>query len=57
MTCFFGLWCAGAELGHGGRRQGEGRGRVVPMDRAGAVKGRREAWTEGLDRRVTSRSG
>ena len=52
-----GLWCAGVELGGGGRWRGEGQVGTCRADRLGAVKDGREAWTEGLGGRVTSRSG
>ena len=51
------LWCAGVELGGGGRRRGEGQVKMCRADGRGAVKDRREAWTEGLGGRVTSRGG
>jgi hypothetical protein len=54
---FLGLWCAGVELGGGGRRRGEGEVETCRVDGLGAVKDRREAWTEGLGGQVTSRSG
>jgi hypothetical protein len=52
-----GLYCAGVELGGGGRRQGEGQVGTCHADGPGAVKGGREAWTEGPEGRVTSRGG
>ena len=42
-----GLWCAGVELGGGGRWRGEGQVGTCPVDGPGAVKGGREACTEG----------
>ena len=51
------LWCAGVELGGGGRRKGEGQVEMGCADGPGAVKNGREAWTEGLERRRTSRGG
>jgi hypothetical protein len=53
----FGLWCAGVELGSGGRRRGEGQVETCRANGPGAVKGEREAWTEGLRGRVTSHGG
>jgi hypothetical protein len=52
-----GLWCAGMELGGSGRRQGEGQVGTCRVDGPRAVKGGREAWTEGPEGRVTSRGG
>ena len=52
-----GLWCAGVELGGGDRWRGEGQVETGHDDGPGAVKGGREAWTEGLERRRTSRGG
>jgi hypothetical protein len=52
-----GLWCVGVELGGSGRRRGEGQVRTCRADGPGAVKGGREAWTEGPGGRVTSRGG
>ena len=52
-----GLWCVGVELGGGGRRRGEGQVEMCRAYGPGAVKGRREAWTEGPGGRVTSRGG
>ena len=52
-----GLWCAGVELGGGGRWRGEGQVETGRDDGPGAVKGGREAWTEGLERRRTSHGG
>jgi hypothetical protein len=52
-----GLWCAGVELGDGGQRRAEGQVGTCRVDGPGAVKGRREAWTEGPGGRVTSRGG
>jgi hypothetical protein len=51
------LCCAGVELGDGGQRQGEGQVGTYRADGPGAVKGGREAWTEGPGGRVTSRDG
>ena len=52
-----GLWCAGVELRGVGRWRGEGQVGTCRADRLGAVKDGREAWTEGLGGRVTSRGG
>jgi hypothetical protein len=52
-----GLWCAGMELGGSGRRQGEGQVETCCVDGSGVVKGRRDAWTERPEGRVTSRGG
>ena len=52
-----GLWCAGVELGGGGRLQGEGQVGTCRADGLGAVKDRREAWTEEPEGRVASRGG
>ena len=52
-----GLWCSAVELGGGGRRRGEGQVETCRADGPGAVKGGREAWTDGPGGRVTSRSG
>ena len=52
-----GLWCAGVELGGGGRLRGEGQVETSRADGPGAVKGGREAWTEGPGGRVTSHGG
>jgi hypothetical protein len=52
-----GLWCAGVELGGGGRWQGEGQVETCRADGPGAVKGGREAWTERPEGRVTNRGG
>jgi hypothetical protein len=52
-----GLWCAGVELGGGGRRRGEGQVGTCRTDGPGVVKDRREAWTEGPGDWVTSHSG
>jgi hypothetical protein len=52
-----GLWCAGVELGGGGRRRGEGQVGTCRADGPGAVNDGREAWTEGPGGRVTSCSG
>jgi hypothetical protein len=38
-----GLWCAGAELGGGGQRRGEGQVGTCRADGPEAVKSRREA--------------
>jgi hypothetical protein len=51
------LWCAGVELGGGGRRRGEDQVGAWRADGPGAVKGEREAWTEGPGGRVTNRGG
>ena len=45
-----GLWCIGVELGGGGRWRGEGQVETGHADGPGAVKGGREAWTEGPER-------
>jgi hypothetical protein len=52
-----GLWCADVEFGGGGRWRGEGQVGTCRADGLGAVKGGREAWTEGPGGRVTSRGG
>jgi hypothetical protein len=52
-----GLWCVGVKLGGGGRWRGEGQVGACRANRPGAVKGGREAWTEGLGGLVTSHSG
>jgi hypothetical protein len=52
-----GLWCAGVELRGGDRRREEGQVETCRADGPGAVKGEREAWTEELGDRVTSRGG
>jgi hypothetical protein len=52
-----GLWCVGVELGDGDRRRSEGQVGTCCADGPRAVKGGREAWTEGLGGRVTSRGG
>ena len=52
-----GLWCAGVELGGGGRRRGEGQVGTCHADELKALKDGREAWTEGLGGRVTSHGG
>jgi hypothetical protein len=52
-----GLWCAGVELGGGGRRRGEGQVGTCRADGPRAVKDGREAWTEGPGGRVTSHGG
>jgi hypothetical protein len=51
------LWCAGVELEGGGRWRGEGQGGTCRADGLGAVKDRREAWTEGPGGWVTSHGG
>jgi hypothetical protein len=51
------LWCAGVELGGGGRRRGEGQVETCRADGLRAVKDGREAWTEGPRGRVTSHGG
>jgi hypothetical protein len=51
------LCCAGVELGGDGRRGGEGQVEMCRADRPRAVKGGREAWTEGPGGQVTSRGG
>ena len=51
------LWCAGVELGGGGRQRGEGQVGTCRADGPGAVKDGYEAWTEGLGGRVTSHGG
>jgi hypothetical protein len=53
----FDLWCADVELGGGGRRRGEGQVGTCRADGLEAVKGGRNAWTEGPEGRVTSRGG
>ena len=45
------------ELGGGGRRRDEGQVGTCRVDGPGAVKDRREAWTEGLGGWVTRRGG
>jgi hypothetical protein len=52
-----GLCYAGVELGGGGRWRGEGQVETCRADGPGAVKGVREAWTEGPGGRVTSHGG
>jgi len=52
-----GLWCSAVELGGGGLRRGEGQVETCCVDGPGAVKGGREAWTDGPGGRMTSRSG
>jgi len=52
-----GLWCAGVELGGGGRWRGEGQVETCRADGPGAVKGKHETWTDRPGSRVTSRSG
>jgi hypothetical protein len=42
-----GLWCVGVELEGGNRRRDEGQVGTCHVDGLGAVKGGREAWTEG----------
>ena len=42
-----GLWHSDVELGHGGRRRGEGQVETCRADGPRAVKGGREAWTDG----------
>jgi len=51
-----GLWCAGVELGGGGRWRGEGQVETGHADGPGAEKGGREVWTEGPEHRRTSRA-
>ena len=51
------LWCAGVELGGGGRRRGEGQVETCRTDGLGVMNDGREAWTEGPGGRVTSRGG
>jgi hypothetical protein len=43
-----GLWCVGVELRNGGRQRGEGPVETYYADGPEAVKGGREAWTDGL---------
>jgi len=52
-----GLWCLVVELGGGGRRRGEGQVETCRADGPGAVKGGREAWTDGPEGRMTSCGG
>jgi hypothetical protein len=52
-----GLWYAGMELRGGDRRRGEGQVGTCRADGPEAVKGEREAWTEGPGGRVTSHGG
>jgi hypothetical protein len=52
-----GLWCAGVELGGGGRRRGEGQVGTCRADGPVVVKDGREAWTKGPGGQVTSRGG
>ena len=52
-----GLWCSDVELGRSGRRRGEGQVEMCRADGPGAVKGGREAWTDGPGGRVTGGSG
>jgi hypothetical protein len=40
-----GFWCAGLELGDGGRQRGESQVGTCRADVPKAVKGGREAWT------------
>jgi hypothetical protein len=51
------LWCAGVELGGGGRWRGEGQVETCRADGPGAVKDEREACTERPGGRVTNRGG
>ena len=51
------LWCAGVELEGSGRLRSEGQVETGHADGPGAVKGGREAWTEGPERRRTSSGG
>jgi hypothetical protein len=50
-------WCAGVELGGGGRRRGEGQVGTCYVDGPGAVKDGREAWTKGPGGRVSYHDG
>jgi hypothetical protein len=52
-----GLWCAGVELGGGGRWRGKGQVETCRANGLGVIKGEREAWTEGPGGRVTKRGG
>ena len=52
-----GLWCAGVELGGGGRWREEDQVEMCRADGCGVVKDGREAWTDGPGGRVTGRSG
>jgi hypothetical protein len=52
-----GLWCAGVELGGGGRRRGEGQIGTSRADGPGVVKDGYEAWTEESVGQMTSRDG
>jgi hypothetical protein len=52
-----GLWCAGVELGGGGRQRCEGQVKTCRADGSGAVKDLRKAWTETPGGRVTSCGG
>jgi hypothetical protein len=52
-----GLCCAGVELGGGGQRRGEGQVETCRVDGLGAMKGGREAWTDGPGGRVISHGG
>jgi hypothetical protein len=52
-----GLWCAGVELGGGGRQRDEGQVETYRDERLGAVKDGREAWTERPGGGVTNRGG
>jgi hypothetical protein len=53
----FSLCCAAVEFGGGGLWRGEGQEETCHADGPGAVKGGREAWTEGPGGRVTSHGG
>jgi hypothetical protein len=53
---FLALCCTGVKLRGGGRRRGEGQVETCRADGLGAVKGGREAWTEGPGGRA-SRGG
>jgi hypothetical protein len=53
----FSLCCAAVEFIGGGLWRGEGQEETCRADGPGAVKGGREAWTEGPGGRVTSRGG
>jgi hypothetical protein len=52
-----GLWCAGVELGGGGRREVKVKWGTCHADGLGAVKNKSQGWTEGPGDRVTSRGG
>jgi len=54
VTC---LLACGVQVGGGGRRRGEGQVETCRADGPRAVKGGREAWTDGQGGRVTSHSG